>query len=98
MKELHEQKKKISDAFIEQLQVDEREFANLLFTKLETTKDGYLSPVKIRAGMKRIYEALKTSIHEKPIHRSDWKKLINSIDYSNRDRIDYLEFVSVAKE
>ena len=93
---MHRQKKQISDAFLAQLKADETEFANLLFTKLETTKDGFLSPVKIRAGMKRIQETFKLSIEKKPIQRSDWKKLMNCIDYSNRDKISYVEFVNAA--
>ena len=48
--------------------------------------------------MKRIQETLKLSVEKKPIQRSDWKKLVNCIDYSNKDKISYIEFVNAATE
>ena len=48
--------------------------------------------------MKRIEEAIKLSINKKPIQRLDWKKLVNCIDYSIKDKISYIEFVIAATE
>ena len=71
--------------FLSRLKADDEELANLrkVFMELDTSKDGFLSPEEIRAGMKQIKETFKLSLGKKNDYEPDWEQLVKCIDVNN---------------
>ena len=70
-----------------------------VFIALDTTKDGFLSPVQLKNGMLGIEESFKKILGKNDEFEPDWKQVISAIDVtSENDSFGFDAFVTAASD